>query len=826
MIYRLSFHINYHTNANQTVAVEIIGNKGRATSTVNLSSPDACAWSGDIEMPLTAGVLYSYNYIILEYGKEVIREVIYPKRSFLPNEKNGLLCFYDTWRYDTRQTNYNSSALSKIMFPYIAKIKSDIIKIKSDIVEKISDIRKSPNNIVFKICVLTPRNSDFKVVITGENNVLGNWNPAQGIEMKRVSNYEYAASIPYSAHNAFSYKYVILLNNNTLWENGENRFTEIINSAFSTTVNDGWIRIPSFTDWRGCGMVVPLFSLHSKDSDGIGDFYDLKKLIKWGSKVGFTAIQLLPINDTTTFGTWRDSYPYNTVSSFALNPIYINLGNAGYVSSKPYKTDDDTQVDYEAVYKYKANALSELYKKEKATLQANKKFNKFKKDNAFWLDSYAVYCALRDKHHSLNFAEWEGYEKYDCKKAEQDHELQEQAEFYKYIQFVAFSQMSSAKAYAKSKHIILKGDIPIGVNLNSCDVWTNPSLFNKDMSTGAPPDYFSKDGQNWGFPTYNWDEMAKDGYSWWKNRLEIMSLFFDAYRIDHVLGFFRIWEIPRKYTSAKFGHFSPALPYSENELLNYGFNIKPEHIDTLFFKDKNENDKFLPVIDAHDVAQYINLNEQQRNAFNNIHNDFYGHRNEKLWESGAIEKLGKITSVTGMLTCAEDLGMLPSCVGNVLEQLNILSLEIQSMPKQSGNEFAKTEQYPYRSVATLTTHDMPSFRLWWKRYPETAKRYAEKILGLHSNVPQDASVDICTKVIESHLKSPSMLCLLSFQDWSSICNESRANNVDSEQINDPANSKQYWRYKMHLSIEDLEHSKLFSEKIRKMISEADRDLFQ
>lgn len=825
MIYRLNFHINYHTNANQTVAVKITGDKDHAAAIVGLSSPDANAWSGVIELPLTAGILYSYHYVIIENGNEVIEEVDYPKRSFLPDEKNGSLCFYDTWRYDIRQTNYNSSALSKITFPYIEKTMSDIIQTKSDIVEIMSDIRKSINRIVFKTCVLTPKKGHFKVFITGENDILGIWNPQKGIEMKRVSNYEYAASIPCLECNAFRYKYVVIYNDNTLWENGENRFVQTDNSTSATIVNDGWIRIPSFTDWRGCGIVVPLFSLHSKGSDGIGDFADLKKLVKWSSEVGFSAIQLLPINDTTTFGTWRDSYPYNTVSSFALNPIYVNLESAGCCRKKPYKTEDNTQVDYEAVYKYKTNALRELYKREKATLQANKAYCDFKKRNVFWLDSYAVYCALRDKHNSLNFADWKGYEKYDRKKAEQDKKLQEQAEYYRYVQFVAFSQMTDVKEYASSKHIILKGDIPIGVNLNSCDVWTNPSLFNKDMSTGAPPDYFSADGQNWGFPTYNWDEMAKDGYSWWKNRLEIMSLFFDAYRIDHVLGFFRIWEIPRKYTSAKFGHFSPALPYSENELLDYGFNIKPEHIDTLFFKDKNDSKKYLPVIDAHDISQYLDLDAQQRNAFNNIHNDFYGNRNEKLWESGAIEKLGKITSVTGMLTCAEDLGMLPSCVGNVLERLNILSLEIQSMPKQSGKEFANTEQYPYRSVATLTTHDMPSFRLWWKRYPEAAKRYAGKILGRHSDVPQDASVDICTKVIEDHLKSPSMLCLLSFQDWSSICDESRAENVDLEQINNPANSKQYWRYKMHLSIEDLEQADKFSAKIRKMISEAGRDLF-
>ncbi len=825
MIYRLSFHIDYHTNTNQTVAVKITGDKGHAASTVGLSSSDANAWSGVVELPLTAGALYSYNYVILENGNEIAEEVDFPKRTFLPDEKNGCLGFYDTWRYDIKQTNYNSSALSKITFPYIEKTKSDIIQIKSDIVEIMSDIGESINRVVFKACVLTPKKGNFKVFITGENDILGNWNPEKGIEMKRVSNYEYAANIPCSNCNAFRYKYVVIYNDNTLWENGENRFVQTDNSIPITFINDGWLRIPSFTDWRGCGIVVPLFSLHSQGSDGIGDFADLKKLVKWSSEVGFSAIQLLPINDTTTFGTWRDSYPYNTVSSFALNPIYINLKSAGCCLKKPYKTNDNTQVDYEVVYKYKSDALRELYKREKAKLQANKAYCNFKKRNASWLDSYAVYCALRNKYNSLDFTEWKGYEKYDSKKAEQDKKLQEQAEYYRYVQFVAFSQMTDAKEYASSKHIILKGDIPIGVNLNSCDVWTNPSLFNKDMSTGAPPDYFSADGQNWGFPTYNWDEMAKDGYSWWKNRLEIMSLFFDAYRIDHVLGFFRIWEIPRKYTSAKFGHFSPALPYSENELLDYGFNIKPEHIDTLFFKDRNDSEKYLPVIDAHDVPQYLDLDAQQRNAFNNIRNDFYGHRNEKLWEYGAVEKLGKITSVTGMLTCAEDLGMLPACVGNVLEQLNILSLEIQSMPKQSGKEFANTAQYPYRSVATLTTHDMPSFRLWWKRYPEVAKRYAEKILGWHLDIPQDASVDICTKVIEDHLKSPSMLCLLSFQDWSSICDESRADNVDLEQINNPANSKQYWRYKMHLSIEDLEQADKFSAKIRKMISEAGRDLF-
>ena len=306
-----------------------------------------------------------------------------------------------------------------------------------------------------------------------------------------------------------------------------------------------------------------------------------------------------------------------------------------------------------------------------------------------------------------------------------------------------------------------------------------------------------------------------------------MAEFFDAYRIDHVLGFFRIWEIPRSQTSAKFGHFSPALSYSVEELQSMGFVLKNEHIGALFFEDNLYPCKYCPAISAYNETVYRNLDDGQKQAFNTIYKDYFGNRNERLWEKEGTEKLREITHATTMLSCAEDLGMLPSCITEVLDRLNILSLEIQNMPKQSGVEYADVSKYPYNSVATISTHDMPSFRLWWRKFPDFSKRYARDILGMQENeIPQDANVEICTRVVESHLKSPSMLCLLSFQDWTSICEETRSKNLEAEQINNPADSKQYWRYKTHLSIEDLEKNIHFKEQIQRMISESNRNLFR
>lgn len=808
MAISLIFNINYHTKFGQSVSVKL--KKEKENFQFDLSFMGNDLWSGNFEVDSKKGETFTYGYVVKENGKIVAEEKIFPQRVVTVEKHNVAL--QDIWRYDKNQINCSCSALKDCIFS------SPKFHNKKHI--------NTQYCLVFESFLLTPKEKDFEVILTGGCAALGNWNVEKGLKMERQGTYGYAARIE-NLPLGTQYKYVIRYKNAILWEDGNNRTVNINSSKSFGVINDGWLRIPAFTDWKCAGIVVPLFSLHSKNSNGIGDFSDLKRLIKWASEVGFSTIQLLPINDTTTFGSWRDSYPYNTTSVFALNPIYISLKDAGCRLQGKQKNKEQESVDYEGTFKFKMRILSETYKSKKVELKNDVEFDKFKKDNDSWLTPYSAYCALRDMYKTLDFEKWKGYETYDAQKVKVDKKLLGKAEFYKFVQFLAFSQMKSVKSYARKKKVILKGDIPIGVNLHSCDVWENSRFFDKDMSTGAPPDYFSEDGQNWGFPTYNWQEMKRDGYSWWKSRLKVMAEFFDAYRIDHVLGFFRIWEIPRSQTSAKFGHFSPALSFSVEELQSMGFVLKNEHIGALFFEDNLYPCKYCPAISAYNETVYRNLDDGQKQAFNAIYKDYFGNRNERLWEKEGTEKLREITHATTMLSCAEDLGMLPSCITEVLDRLNILSLEIQNMPKQSGVEYANVSKYPYNSVATISTHDMPSFRLWWRKFPDFAKRYARDILGMQENeIPQDANVEICTRVVESHLKSPSMLCLLSFQDWTSICEETRSKNLEAEQINNPADSKQYWRYKTHLSIEDLEKNIHFKEQIQHMISESNRNLFR
>ncbi len=810
MIHILHFKINYNTVFGQTVAVEL-SSTNTAEAVFFLSTNGNGIWEGKFSVDLNHGEIYCYHYIVFYNNRVAFRETAFPERTITADIANGsqLLSFQDIWRYDIRQINYGRSAFADCIFNSTKQHKKQSLK----------------GNTIFRTYLLTPAEENFDVVVCGEGDLLGNWDPDRGLKMTRKAEYEYEVETGDINADA-EYKYVIIYKGKAIWENGENRNAGTCPKQGLRVINDGWVRIPDFTDWHGAGIVVPLFSLHSKNSDGIGDFADLKRFIKWASGVGLSAIQLLPINDTTTFGTRKDSYPYNTVSVFALNPIYISLKDAGYSVPVDKKMKEQPAVDYEETFRFKMKALAEIYKSEKLKLKDNAKYVKFKKDSEQWLAPYSIYCALRDRHKSVDFSTWTGFETYNPNaNINKDKALLDKAEFYKFVQFLAFSQMKSAQAYAHKNKVILKGDIPIGVNLHSCDVWENPEFFNKDMSTGAPPDYFSENGQNWGFPTYNWKEMKKDGYSWWKSRLKIMECFFNAYRMDHVLGFFRIWEIPRSQTGAKYGHFSPALPYSEKELNSFGFHLRKEHIGKIFLEDSRSAQKYHPVINAHNSTAYQNLDLRQKQAYDLIHNDFFGKRNEDLWEEEGMEKLQELTSSTAMLPCAEDLGMLPSCITRVLDKLGILSLEIQNMPKRCGVEFADVSKYPYNSVATISTHDMPSFRLWWKKKPECAKRYAAGVLGIHGNIPTEADEKICTQVVMQHLKSPSMLCLLSFQDWTAICKESCSKNLEAEQINDPANSNQYWRYKTHLSLEELEKCSTLNEKIMKMVSEAKRNLF-
>lgn len=419
-----------------------------------------------------------------------------------------------------------------------------------------------------------------------------------------------------------------------------------------------------------------------------------------------------------------------------------------------------------------------------------------------------------------------------------------------------------------------------------------PKYFNMNGQAGAPPDDFSVNGQNWGFPTYNWDEMLKDGCQWWTRRFLNMSKYFDAYRIDHVLGFFRIWEIPVDSVHGLLGQFAPSLGMTREEIQGYGLNfqedrftrpfitdwvldrmfheradevkekyldrldderyqMKPE-VDTqrkvealfadvtdekeiwlrdglyalisdvLFVRDRKNPELFHPRISAQLDFIYESLYDSDKVVFNRLYNDYFYRRHNQFWYGEAMKKLPKLVQATRMLVCAEDLGMVPDCVPWVMDELKILSLELQSMPKDPTVKFGHLSRNPYRSVCTITSHDMPTLRMWWDENISRTQEYYNTMLYREGPAPHPLPGWLARDIIARHLASPSMLCILSVQDWLAIDERLRLPSADAERINIPANPKHYWRYRMHLSLEELVASKEFMESITELIAQGGR----
>lgn len=515
------------------------------------------------------------------------------------------------------------------------------------------------------------------------------------------------------------------------------------NGEHATSSSDGHDRWIEWPVKRGAGTAVPVFSLRSVKDFGIGEFLDLKLLVDWAEATGQKIIQLLPVNDTTRKGEWKDSYPYSPISSFALHPLYINLQTLGIEEDEQFvRTRDELnaleELDYPRVFREKMEYLHKAYKMRGDDDLRSREYKKFYAANSSWLQEYAEFCSRRDF-----FDE----------------------DFYKWTQFHLDRQFSETVAYARSKEIVFKGDLPIGVSGDSADAFFHPELFNLDGSAGAPPDFFSSEGQNWGFPTYNWENMEKDRYAWWKARLRKMNEYFDAFRIDHILGWFRIWEIPPGCTG-KYGHFNPALPYCKAELESRGLPVT----EKLFTEDPHRKGWFHPLISP-DTSS---LEEWQKNSFDSLWEDFFFHRHENFWKESALKKIPELLGATPMLACGEDLGMVPACVPEVMERFRILSLELPKMEKG--------RPWPYLSVCSTSTHDMEPLRC-----------------SEGGDLPEEE----CRERIRAVLSSDSMLAILPLQDWMSMDSSLRRENAGEERINEPSNASHHWRWRMHVTLESL-----------------------
>ena len=719
------------------------------------------------------------------------------------------------------------------------------------------------------------------LAILGSHPALGDWNAARFLRMEYVGKYDWMLSVNVDAvFLPLEYKYVIVDDaTNTLvtWEEGDNRTTDGLLPPDQTMVPDGTVLVihggglrVKERMWRAAGVVVPVFSLRSEHSFGVGDFGDLRRLVDWAEATGMKVIQILPVNDTTVSHSWSDSYPYNIVSAFALHPHYLDLEALGSLKSKARMTAYHRQrrelnalgySDYEAVDRVKSEYVSELFAERGQQTLSSKEFRQWFADNQDWLAPYAQYISPN---------------------------LEGLAYF---IQYHLHLQLKAAADYARSKGIVLKGDIPIGVNRESVETATHPGLFNLDSSTGAPPDAFSQNGQNWGFPTYRW-EVNHSLEDWFHRRLRWMSQYFDAFRIDHVLGFFRIWEIPAHAVFGLLGHFSPALPLAVSEIEYFGlpfrkdfmtrpfindriverlFGIHAQYVrdnfliprsyglydlkaeydtqqkvraafegrgdenslwirdglyrlvsDVLFLEDPRQPEMYHPRIGAYNEPVYDALTAEEKDAYMRLYNNYYYQRHNFFWGSEATRRLQDVFGDTRMLCCAEDLGMLPDCVAPVLDHLRILTLEIQSMPKQSGFEFTHLDGNPYRSVATFSTHDMSPLRLWWEESPERTQRYYVTMLQKQGRAPEHLPAHLAEEIIARHLYCPSMLCMLSFQDWLAMDTELRSKNPREERINVPSDPYNHWKYRMHLTIEQLLKADKYINKVRTMITRSKR----
>ena len=777
--------------------------------------------------------------------------------------------------------------------------------------QELQPMKPTSYDRTLRLIVRAPQLRDGEcLAVLGDLKALGEWCPDKALPMTLHNYCEWAVDIDASQFHGEHIELKFVVTNASghmmMWECGYNRCLALPDMKKGETVVYG-LGQAFFEIWnrRLAGTLVPVFSLRTRESAGIGDFGDLKMMIDLMANTGQRVLQLLPINDTTITHTWTDSYPYSCISIFAIHPQYADLRSLPELDDEEARKEAEAecrrlnalpQIDYEKVNAFKLEYLRKVFQQEGKKIMKSAQFKAFFQVTQNWLVPYAQYSWLRDKYGTADFTQWKDHNTWteDDRAMLSDPRTKEYQEvaFYYFVQYILSSQMKEAHEYAKQKGVILKGDIPIGVNRYSCDVWMEPKYFNLNGQAGAPPDNFSVNGQNWGFPTYNWDEMLKDGCQWWTRRFQNMSQFFDAYRIDHVLGFFRIWEIPIDSVHGLTGQFVPSQAMSRDEIMQYGLNFQEERFtqpfitdwvldrvfheradevrreyleridgeryrmkpdvdtqrkiearfagvtrqedlwlrdglyslvsDVLFVRDRNRADMFHPRISAQLGFIYESLYDNDKQAFNRLYNDYYYRRNNQFWYREAMKKLPKLVQATRMLVCAEDLGMVPDCVPWVMNELKILSLELQSMPKSVTTRFGHLSQNPYRSVCTISSHDMPTLRQWWDENYERTQDYYNSMLHREGPAPHPLPGWLAKDIIARHLDSPSMLCILSVQDWLAMDERLRLPDADAERINIPANPKHYWRYRMHLNIEDLIADGKFIDGISTLVSQAGR----
>lgn len=899
---KLKFSVHYSTAWGQSLHIDITyySDDGRLRNYVlPMTTDDGEWWALETSVmesrqrPVTS---ISYHYQVMDSEGHLLRREWNKVPRLYAFDSTRDYCFPDQWRDAPLQSHLYSEVYHVV---------------RNHRRHQPVELMRMPlfrRTVIFRVSAPQLQAGET-VGLCGSHPAIGSWSPSRFLRMNAVGDGEWMLSVNIEGMPLpLEYKYVVVdekTHQLKTWEEGDNR------STLDAEIRDGEVLVlygealrVAEPEWRAAGVAVPVFSLRSEHSYGVGDFGDLKRMADWAAETGLGIIQLLPVADTTTTHSWTDSHPYNAVSAFALHPHYIDLEQLPAIQSSERMLAFNRQrrelnaldvSDYMAVDQVKTAYVDEVFAQSGQETLASDEYQHFLMENEEWLMPYAAFCILRDMYHTSRFADWPElavYEESRIRPFLREHA----AEFDRigFVQYHLHRQLVAAVAHAHERGVAIMGDLPIGIYRDSVATWRHPEFFDFDAQIGTPPDQESYNGQNWGFPPYRWTDAegrhntsAPHGiYSWFRRRLSHLGQYFDALRIDHAIGYFRIWEIPSHAVLATMGHFHPALPLSEEEISRtglvfrrdlftrpfindrildklfgihaayvkehflisrpYGLYALREEFDTqvkvrehfgglsdensiwirdglyrlisnvLFLEDLHMEGMYHPRFMVYHEPVYEILSADEKDAFMRLYNNYYYERHNDFWAYEAKQVLGGILSDTRMLVCAEDLGMLPSCVSQVLGDMKMLSLEIQAMPKQPGYEFAHLEANPYLSVCTLSTHDMPPLRLWWEENIGRSQRYFATMLQQQGRAPQQLPPPLAEQIIARQMYSPSMLCIIALQDWLSMDMDMRHRNAADERINAPYDVYNPWCYRMHPTIETLADAGKFNAKIRTM----------
>jgi 4-alpha-glucanotransferase len=639
------------------------------------------------------------------------------------------------------------------------------------------------------------------------------------------------------------------------------------------------------------GVALPLACVRSKRNAGVGDFYDLPLLGELCTRSGLDLIQLLPVNDTG-----YQSSPYSALSAYALHPLYLAFDvlpeledNAemrsrvsGEIAALRSRFESAARFPYDEVLSAKLELARAVFRDSRSAIENDSQLADWLAQNE-WVRTYAAFRVVKDENQQLHWRQWPRYTDPDEESISEiwsTEDYQDSLLFYAWLQYRLTDQLATVSRGLGERGIYLKGDLPILMNEDSADVWAHRELFIPSLRAGAPPDMFSEHGQNWDFPVYDWDEIRSRDFAWWKRRLSLADRFYHAFRIDHVLGFFRMWAVPSSDETGTMGFFYPSKLLTRSELQDIGlddgrirwlaephvygawlreaFGEREQEIRDLAFTrigdedlyrfseaiagerdiqalelDHNaeetllhwyrdralievENDEFAPAWLYRECSRISSLSEDERRAFDALV-DRSLEESESIWERQGRDLLSFMNGTADMLTCAEDLGVIPRSVPETLSDLGILSLRVPRWARrydEEGEPFIPVWEYPFLSVCAASVHDTSTLRQWWAE-SDGGREAFWRSLGRTEDAPVEYDPRTAMDLVSSIMKTSSAICMFQLQDFLAMSDIYREEDPDQERINVPGTDTTFnWTYRMKPNIEAMLADEAFTELLR------------